>query len=189
MAPASAAAKSTAAAAAKISTPTKITAAPETSAAIKIAPAFESTAPTITGTGRGSIAAETFALELLGRRRYGGRRCEFTPHAGPIKIVPARRSAQHAASARIRVQPFDPAVRPHPFQMIMLRTTRTLRRPFGVVKLTGIGAAHFWQDTIQRLHAGRAGSLGQSRSGETDGQSRYQKKKAQAHGRFLAFFK
>jgi hypothetical protein len=71
----------------------------------------------------------------------------------------------------------------------MLRAAGTRRGAIGVVKFTGIGTAHFRQDAIQGLHAGRTGSLGQSRSRKTDGQSRYQKNKAQAHGRFLAFFK
>ena len=59
----------------------------------------------------------------------------------------------------------------------------------GIVKFAGMGPAHFRQDTIQRLYARGARGLGQSRSEKTDGQSRYQKNKAQAHGRFLAFFK
>ena len=71
----------------------------------------------------------------------------------------------------------------------MFGAARTRRRSIGVIKFTGMRAAHFRQNTIQGLHARRTGSLGQSRSRRTDGQSRYQKNKAQAHGRFLAFFK
>ena len=70
----------------------------------------------------------------------------------------------------------------------MLRAARTGGGAIGVVKFAGMGAAHFRQDAIQRLHAWGTLSLGQSRSRKTDGQSRYQKNKAQAHGRFLAFF-
>ena len=71
----------------------------------------------------------------------------------------------------------------------MFRAARALGRPFGVIKFAGIGTAHFRQDAIQGLYARGTGSLGQNRSRKTDGQSRYQKNKAQAHGRFLAFFK
>jgi hypothetical protein len=125
----------------------------------------------------------------LGRRGPGGRRRKFAPHARPIKIIAARRPAQYAAGARVGIQPFDAAVRVHPFEMIMLRATRALGGSFGVIKFTGIGTAHFRQDAIQGLYARGTGGLGQSRSRKTDGQSRYQKNKAQAHGRFLAFFK
>jgi hypothetical protein len=74
----------------------------------------------------------------------------------------------------------------------MFRTARASGRAIGVVELTGMGAAHFRQNSVQRLHTRSAvfqnPSLGQCRSRKTDGQSRYQKNRAQAHGRFLAFF-
>jgi hypothetical protein len=74
----------------------------------------------------------------------------------------------------------------------MFRTARAGGRAIGVVKLTGMGAAHFGQNSVKRLHARgaifRNPSLGQRRSRKTDGQSRYQKNRARAHGRFLAFF-
>ena len=71
----------------------------------------------------------------------------------------------------------------------MLRAAGSRGRTVGIVKFTGIGAAHFGQNTVQRLHARGTRNLGQCRSRKTDGQSRYQKNKAQAHGCFLAFFK
>jgi hypothetical protein len=71
----------------------------------------------------------------------------------------------------------------------MLRAARALGGALGIIEFPGIGAAHFRQNTIQGLHAGGTLALRQSRSRKTDGQSRYQKTRAQAHGRFLAFFK
>ena len=75
----------------------------------------------------------------------------------------------------------------------MFRAVGTDGGAIGVVELTRMGAADFGQDAVQRLHAGgavfRGPSLGRRRSRKTDGQSRYQKNRAQAHGRFLAFFK
>jgi hypothetical protein len=75
----------------------------------------------------------------------------------------------------------------------MFRAARPGGGTVGIVKLTRMGAAHLRQDAVQRLHAWGAifqsPSLGQNRSRKTDGQSRYQKNKAQAHCRFLAFFK
>ena len=71
----------------------------------------------------------------------------------------------------------------------MLGAARPLGGTIGVVKFAGIGAAHFRQNTIQRLYARGARSLSHSRSGKTDGESRYDENKTQAHGRFLALFK
>jgi len=71
----------------------------------------------------------------------------------------------------------------------MFRSARSRGGTVGVIELPGMGAAHFRQDPVQGLHARSAGFLGLGRSRKTDGQSRYQKNKAQAHGRFLAFFK
>ncbi len=74
----------------------------------------------------------------------------------------------------------------------MFRTAGAGGGAIGVVELTGMGAAHFGQNSVQRLHTRGAifqnPPLGQRRSRKTDGQSRYQKNRAQAHGRFLALF-
>ncbi len=79
----------------------------------------------------------------------------------------------------------------------MRRAVRTHGRAVGIIEFAGVRAANFGKNAVQGLNAGSAiwwtgiktPRLGQRRSRKTDGQSRYQKNKAQAHGRFLAFFK
>ncbi len=75
----------------------------------------------------------------------------------------------------------------------MFRAARPGGWPIGIIEFARMRAAHFGKNPVQRLHARRAifhaPALGRDRSRKTDGQSRYQKNKTQAHCRFLAFFK
>ncbi len=75
----------------------------------------------------------------------------------------------------------------------MFRPAGSRGGTIGVIEFAGMRTAHFGKNPVQRLHTRctifHAPSLGQCRSRKTDGQSRYQKNKAQAHGHFLAFFK
>jgi len=178
--------------AAKITTPAKIPASAEApGTVVEIAAATE---PAITIIAAAIIRSRPAKVTALGLRcGDGGRGREFAALAWAVEIIAARRRTQHPAGARIGVEPLDTPVRPHPFEMIMFRSARTRGGTVGVIKLARMRAAHFGKNPVQWLHAGRAifhaPALGANRSRKTDGQSRYHKNKAQAHGHFLAFFK
>src|SRR5579872_4214331 len=131
----------------------------------EIAAPAEIAAITITTAAPGSRAAEFTALRLRCGNGWGG--CKTAARARTVETVTAWRRAQYPAGARIGVEPFDPSVGPHPFEMIMFRASGAGGGTIGVVKLAGMRAAHLGQDTVQRLHARSAvfrnPSLGQRR--------------------------
>jgi len=98
-----------------------------------------------------------------GRHGIGRRRGKITARTRAVETVAAGKRAQHLASARVGIEPFDAPVRRHPFEMIMRRAIGSRHRAVRVIKLTGHRAAHFGQKTVQRLHAGSARNLRQSR--------------------------
>jgi hypothetical protein len=135
-------------------------------------------------------ATKSASFKTPTERRHRKRRrwYESAAYSGRIEGIAAGRGAQHAAGARIGVQPFDPAIGRHPFEMVVHRAVRLGHRTVRIIELTGIRAAHIGQDSVQRLHAGRAENLRRGRCGQPGGQNSYQKKKGRAHRRFLAFF-
>jgi hypothetical protein len=161
---------------AKAAAPTKAFAS---AIAAKIATAAKIAAPTIAAAAPGSRVAIIAAIHL--RCGYRRRRREIAPFTRAIEIIAARRGAQHPASARIGIQPFDAPIGPHPFEMIMFRTARTSGGAVGVIEFARMGTAHFGQDAVQWLHAGSPvfrALLGRHRSMKTDGQSRCEENKA-----------
>src|SRR5215472_17946545 len=68
-------------------------------------------------------------------------------------VMPAAATAEHAACARIRIQPDDSTFGRHPLHAIVHLSVATHERTFGVVETSRMVAADFRKNSVERFGA------------------------------------